>query len=210
MKKQAAYRFKTAAVDLSKIKALGLDVDYGEEPEELVMQTPGGHRVTMPYQEATVKHHLARLGDDPYHQQLGSALKNRGAEIDRRVQEERQHDAAMRRTGNVLGLGMVSGGLGALAGGALGGGRGATVGGILGALAGGYGGSRLKVTPKTGPENVHGEELSQLYKEPEHVKQLREMQSELEDMQYQARSRRPRYDDDDDYYYNRRHAGYYY
>lgn len=220
MKKQAHYRFKTAALDLNKIKSLGVDVEYDEEPEMLRINTPGGHASFTPYQDSTVKHHVARMGEDAYHQGLANALKQHAKDVDANIKMDRDDYVSSMKGLNTFAGGLAGGALGAGGGHALGGTTGALIGGALGALGGGYFGNTRKVTPVTGPETVTTmAPLSQLYRESREMKTMREMQERMERIQEEEADARAwerrqgrfgyRYDDPDAYY-GRSGPGYYY
>lgn len=184
---RARYRLKTAALDPKMLASALSSAQLGEEPETVQFKTPAGHTVTSPYSAETVQHHLLRAGSpQAYYQNLGRALSERGTREDRQIEHERDLRMSQMRAGNTLGGGTLGGLAGTLGGAAIGSllkqpGMGAAIGGMLGALGGGLYGHSRPVTRPSGVETRHVDDISELYKEPEHVRALKENLSNMED-----------------------------
>ena len=211
---------KLSELDVNKLQALMPGVELGEDANTLKFKTPGGHSVTTPYARDVVEHQFKRLGgSEPYHAALAKRLQEEGVGVDADVERGRDLDVSNRRFGKGLGLGTVGAGAGMLLGSlAKNKALGRAVGGTLGTVGGALLGYHLPTERRGGPTSQHIDEISELYKEPEHVKQLKsqlsDMQDDIEHMRHYRRARnpyiRPGYGLYDDPYYNYDPYGYRY
>ena len=173
---------KLSELDVKQLKALGPEVSLSDEANQLEFKSPGGHSITTPYDANTVEHHMKRLGSSKaYHAALARRLEAQGALEDKAVERERDNAVRAQRVANTLGIGL----LGAIGGGlaqhgagpkTFGVGGGALIGGLIGGTAGYLRG----VKRESGPDARHIEEIAELYKEPAHVKQMKQQLSNLE------------------------------
>ena len=184
---------KLSDLDVARLQALMPGVELGEEANTLKFKTPGGHAVTTPYARDVIEHQVKRLGGaEPYHAALAKRLQDEGVGVDRDVEREREEESERGRTGKTLGYGLLGGTAGALLGAlAKKPEQGAVIGGLVGALGGGILGHSRPLERTTGPTSKHLDEISELYKEPEHVKhlksQLHDLQGDVDDLRYRRR-----------------------
>jgi hypothetical protein len=173
---------KLSELDVNKLQALMPGVELGEDANTLKFKTPGGHSVTTPYARDVVEHQFKRLGgSEPYHAALAKRLQDEGVGVDTSVERGRNLDVSSRRFGKSLGLGTVGAGAGMLLGSlAKNKTLGKAIGGTLGTVGGALLGYSLPTERKSGPTSQHIDEISELYKEPEHVKQLKSQLSDLQ------------------------------
>jgi hypothetical protein len=192
---QARYRFKSAALDAAQLRKAYEGAQIGDDAASVTFKTPAGHVVSTPISNETIHNQISRLGGKrEYYAALGKSLRGHARRLDSEVEEDRDRVVAARRSGAVLGggiLGMLGGGVGGylLGGLAKSPDLGAVLGGSLGSLAGGYLGSKSKIERPSGSEHRSLDEVSELYKEPEHVKQMR---AQMEDMNEHVRAIRRR------------------
>lgn len=184
---QAHYRFKSAALDPSQLRRAYGSAEIGDDASSVTFKTPGGHSVSTPFSNEVVSNQMSRLGGkSQYYDALGRALREQAKGVDRKIESDRDDIVAQRRAGAVLGRGTLGAIGGGLVGYLLGGlanspGVGAALGGTLGGLAGGYAGTKSKVQRPSGSEHRDLREVAELYKEPEHVKRMREQMDEMQD-----------------------------
>jgi uncharacterized protein YcfJ len=197
-KPPATYRLKTADLDPKMLAGALSSAQLGTSPGTVEFKTPAGHTVTSPYTAETVQHHLRRAeSPQAYYQSLGQALSERGVQEDKKVEHERDLRVRQLRSGNAIGggtLGALAGSVGGLAIGSLlkNPGAGALIGGALGAVGGGMYGHSQPVTRASGLESRHVDDISELYKEPEHVTALKNNLSDVSDQLAAIRHRQRR------------------
>lgn len=177
---RATYRFKSAALDPKLLEGVGGKLEA--DPFTVSFKTPAGHTITTPYSDDVVAYQQKRLGSpEAYYNALSERFRQSGMEEDAAI--ERRRDDAVSATRALRGLGgaVVGGTLGRLAGGfAKNPGLGKLVGTALGGTVGGAIGGLLPVTRQTGVESRHRPEISELYQEPESVKEMRAIRGEIE------------------------------
>ena len=193
-KPPATYRLKAADLDPKMLASALNSAQLGSSPGTVEFKTPAGHTVTSPYTSETVQHHLRRAGSpEAYYQSLGRALSERGTREDKQIEHERDLRVGEMRAGNTISGGTLGGLAGTVGGAAIGAllkrpGMGAAIGGTLGALGGGLYGHSRPVSRPSGAESRHVDDISELYKEPEHVtalkQNLNDVSDQLEDMRY--------------------------
>jgi hypothetical protein len=189
---------KLSALDPKRLAGALESAQLAESPDTIQFKTPSGHTVESPYMESVVEHHSRRLGGPAaYYKDLGRALAERGSRLDQQIEHERDMRMGQDRAGNMLGGGMLGGLAGSVGGLAIGSllknpGAGALIGGALGAVGGGMYGHSQPVTRASGLESRHVDDISELYKEPEHVTALKNNLSDVSDQLAAIRHRQRR------------------
>jgi hypothetical protein len=177
---RAIYRFKSAALDPKLLEGVGGKLEA--DPFTVSFKTPAGHTITTPYSDDVVAYQQKRLGSpEAYYNALSETFHRSGMEEDAAVERRRDDAVSATRAARALGGAVVGGTLGRLAGGfAKNPGLGKLVGTALGTAGGATVGGLLPVTRQTGVESRYRPEISELYQEPESVKEMRAIRGEIE------------------------------